>query len=33
MSLLTIKDLSVTFDSDDGDVHAVNGLNLSIDRG
>ena len=33
MSLLTIKDLSVTFDSEDGDVHAVNDLNLSIDKG
>ncbi|MFZ3580629.1 oligopeptide/dipeptide ABC transporter ATP-binding protein [Loktanella sp. DJP18] len=33
MSLLTIKDLSVTFDGEDGDVHAVNDLSLSIDQG
>ncbi len=33
MSLLQINDLSVTFDGDDGPVHAVNGLSLSIDKG
>ncbi len=33
MSLLQIKDLSVTFDSEDGPVHAVNNLSLSIDQG
>ena len=33
MSLLTIKDLSVTFDGEDGPVHAVNNLSLSIDKG
>ncbi len=33
MALLEIDDLSVTFDSEDGPVHAVNGLSLSVDRG
>ncbi|QOL79379.1 oligopeptide/dipeptide ABC transporter ATP-binding protein [Pseudooceanicola spongiae] len=33
MSLLQIKDLSVTFEGDDGPVHAVNNLSLSIDKG
>ena len=33
MALLQIKDLSVTFDSQDGPVHAVNNLSLSIDKG
>ncbi|MGY9049496.1 methionine ABC transporter ATP-binding protein [Puniceibacterium antarcticum] len=33
MPLLQIKDLSVTFDGDDGTVHAVNNLSLSIDKG
>ena len=33
MALLELDDLSVTFDTEDGPVHAVNDLNLSIDRG
>ncbi len=33
MSLLEIDKLSVTFDGDDGPVHAVNDLSLSINRG
>ena len=33
MSLLKIDKLSVTFDGDDGPVHAVNDLSLSINRG
>ena len=33
MSLLQINNLSVTFDGEDGPVHAVNNLSLSIDRG
>ena len=33
MSLLEIDKLSVTFDGDDGPVHAVNDLSLSISRG
>lgn len=31
--LLEIKDLTIHYITDDGVVHAVNGLNLSIDRG
>ncbi|RVV97601.1 ATP-binding cassette domain-containing protein [Mesobaculum littorinae] len=33
MSLLQIDNLSVTFDGEDGPVHAVNDLSLAIDRG
>ncbi|ETX29801.1 oligopeptide/dipeptide ABC transporter ATP-binding protein [Roseivivax isoporae] len=33
MPLLEIDDLSVTFDTADGPVHAVNGLSLTLDRG
>ena len=33
MALLDIKDLSVSFATNDGTVHAVNGINLSLDRG
>ncbi|WP_108813937.1 oligopeptide/dipeptide ABC transporter ATP-binding protein [Loktanella sp. Alg231-35] len=33
MSLLEIEDLRVTFTTADGDVHAVNGLSLNIDKG
>jgi oligopeptide transport system ATP-binding protein len=33
MSLLQINNLSVTFDGEDGPVHAVNELSLSIDKG
>ena len=33
MSLLEIDKLNVTFEGDDGPVHAVNDLSLSIDRG
>ena len=33
MALLNVKDLNVTFQTNDGDVHAVNGINLSLDRG
>ena len=33
MSLLQIDNLSVTFDGEDGPVHAVNNLSLSIDKG
>ena len=33
MSLLEIDKLSVTFDGEDGPVHAVNDLSLSIDKG
>ncbi|SEN17381.1 oligopeptide transport system ATP-binding protein [Loktanella fryxellensis] len=33
MALLEIDNLSVTFDGEDGPVHAVNDLSLSIDRG
>ena len=33
MSLLQIDNLSVTFDGEDGPVHAVNDLSLSIDKG
>ncbi|SFS20334.1 oligopeptide/dipeptide ABC transporter ATP-binding protein [Yoonia litorea] len=33
MSLLEINDLNVTFTTNDGDVHAVNGLSFGIDKG
>lgn len=33
MSLLEIEDLMVTFNTADGDVQAVNGLSLNIDKG
>jgi oligopeptide transport system ATP-binding protein len=33
MSLLEIEDLRVTFNTADGDVNAVNGINFSIDKG
>ncbi len=33
MPLLEIDNLDVTFDSNDGAVHAVNGLSLNLDRG
>ncbi|TRD18856.1 oligopeptide/dipeptide ABC transporter ATP-binding protein [Palleronia caenipelagi] len=33
MALLDINNLSVTFDTDDGPVHAVSGLSLSVKRG
>ncbi|UTS82066.1 oligopeptide/dipeptide ABC transporter ATP-binding protein [Phaeobacter piscinae] len=33
MPLLQINNLSVTFDGEDGPVHAVNNLSLSVDRG
>ena len=33
MALLDIDDLSVTFDTDDGPVHAVSGLSLSVEKG
>ncbi|QFU07437.1 Oligopeptide transport ATP-binding protein OppD [Rhodobacteraceae bacterium THAF1] len=33
MALLEINDLSVTFDTDDGPVHAMNDLTFSVDRG
>jgi peptide/nickel transport system ATP-binding protein len=33
MSLLEVQDLSVRFDTDDGTVHAVDGLSFSLDKG
>ncbi|CAM4124228.1 oligopeptide/dipeptide ABC transporter ATP-binding protein [Palleronia rufa] len=33
MALLEITDLSVTFDTDDGPVHAVSNLSLSVEKG
>ncbi len=33
MALLDIKNLNVAFDTNDGQVHAVNGIDLSLDRG
>jgi len=33
MALLEIEDLMVTFTTNDGDVHAVNGLSFGIDKG
>ncbi|SFE66585.1 oligopeptide/dipeptide ABC transporter ATP-binding protein [Roseivivax sediminis] len=33
MPLLEIDDLNVSFDTGDGEVHAVNGLSLTLDRG
>ncbi|TXB70717.1 oligopeptide ABC transporter ATP-binding protein OppD [Paracoccus aurantiacus] len=33
MALLDVKDLNVTFSTNDGEVHAVNGINLSLERG
>ncbi|WBU54386.1 oligopeptide/dipeptide ABC transporter ATP-binding protein [Paracoccus sp. SCSIO 75233] len=33
MALLDINDLNVTFRTNDGEVHAVNGINLSLNRG
>ncbi|SDD74539.1 oligopeptide transport system ATP-binding protein [Paracoccus isoporae] len=33
MALLDIQDLHVTFQTNDGQVHAVNGINLSLNRG
>ena len=33
MALLEIKNLGVTFDTNDGQVHAVNGIDLSLERG
>ena len=33
MSLLDIEGLNVTFTTADGDVHAVNGVSFSIDKG
>ncbi|OAN76404.1 oligopeptide transporter ATP-binding component [Jannaschia sp. EhC01] len=33
MALLEVTDLSVSFDTPDGEVHAVNGMSLSLDPG
>lgn len=33
MSLLEIKDLAIHFDTDEGKVHAVNGINLVVEQG
>lgn len=33
MAMLDIRDLTVRFDTPDGTVTAVNGVNLSLDRG
>ncbi|WP_435363390.1 ABC transporter ATP-binding protein [Haloarchaeobius sp. DYHT-AS-18] len=33
MSLLEVRDLSVTFDTDGGTVHAVDGVSFDVDRG
>ncbi|WP_406663876.1 ABC transporter ATP-binding protein [Gallaecimonas sp. GXIMD1310] len=33
MAVLEIRDLNVRFATDDGDVHAVNNLNLSVNKG
>ncbi len=33
MSLMQVKDLSVRFNTGDGQVHAVNGINFSLDAG
>ena len=33
MSLLEIKDLVIRFNTEEGDVHAVNGVTLSVDQG
>lgn len=33
MALLDVTDLSVSFDTPDGEVHAVNGMSLSLDPG
>ena len=33
MSLLEIKDLVIRFDTEEGNVHAVNGVTLSVDQG
>jgi oligopeptide transport system ATP-binding protein len=33
MSLIEVKNLSVQFETGDGPVHAVNGINFSLDRG
>ncbi|MBA4489321.1 oligopeptide/dipeptide ABC transporter ATP-binding protein [Paracoccus sp. S1E-3] len=33
MALLDIKNLNVTFDTNDGQVHAVNGIDMSLERG
>lgn len=33
MALLDVSDLTVSFDTPDGQVHAVNGMNLSLDPG
>ena len=33
MSLLEVRDLEVTFDTDSGTVHAVDGVSFDVDRG
>ena len=33
MSLLEIKDLYIDYKTDDADVHAVNGLDLTLEKG
>ena len=33
MSLLTVKDLSVKFPTEDGLVNAVNGVSFSVEKG
>ncbi|MFV0292600.1 MAG: oligopeptide/dipeptide ABC transporter ATP-binding protein [Paracoccus sp. (in: a-proteobacteria)] len=33
MTLLDVRNLNVTFTTNDGEIHAVNGINLSLERG
>lgn len=33
MALLDVKDLTVRFDTPEGEVHAVNGVNFSLEKG